>query len=143
METHGSLHSPPGARRSRATAFGTTAQRATPLPPSAAEVHAGSSGAGGLKVIKQVRPDLIILDVMMDTVTEGIYVSYEIRSQDPKSEYHEFSRIPIIMLTAISQKMGMKFSPEKDGEYLPIDEFVEKPIRIESLLEKVKKLLPK
>jgi hypothetical protein len=39
--------------------------------------------------------------------------------------------------------MGMTFSPEKDGEYLPIDEFVEKPLRIESLLEKVKKLLPK
>jgi len=107
------------------------------------EVHAASSGAEGLKVIKQVRPDLIILDVMMDTVTEGFHVSYELRSQDPKSEYHEFSKIPIIMLTAISQKMGMKFSPEKDGEYLPIDEFVEKPIRIESLLEKIKKLLPK
>jgi CheY-like chemotaxis protein len=107
------------------------------------EVHAASSGAEGLKVVKQVRPDLIILDVMMDTVTEGFHVSYELRSQDPKSEYHEFSKIPIIMLTAISQKMGMKFSPEKDGEYLPIDEFVEKPIRIESLLEKVKKLLPK
>jgi hypothetical protein len=37
----------------------------------------------------------------------------------------------------------MKFSPEKDGEYLPVDEFVEKPIRIESLLEKVKNLLPR
>ena len=79
----------------------------------------------------------------MDTVTEGFHVSYELRSQDPKSEYHECSKIPIILLTSISQKTGMKFSPEKDGEYLPIDEFVEKPIRIESLLEKVKKLLPK
>ncbi len=107
------------------------------------EVHAASSGDEGLRVIKQVRPDLIILDVMMDTVTEGFHVSYELRSQDPKSEYHEFSKIPIIMLTAISQKTGMKFSPEKDGEYLPVDEFVEKPIRIESLLEKVEKLLSK
>jgi len=107
------------------------------------EVHAASSGTEGLKVIKQVHPDLIILDVMMDTVTEGFHVSYELRNQDPKSEYHEFSKTPIIMLTSISQKMGMTFSPEKDGEYLPIDEFVEKPLRIESLLEKVKKLLLK
>ena len=107
------------------------------------EVHAASSGAEGLKVIKQVRPDLIILDVMMDTVTEGFHVSYELRNQDPKSEYHEFSKTPILMLTSISQKTGMKFSPEKDGEYLPIDEFVEKPLRIESLLEKAKKLLQK
>jgi CheY-like chemotaxis protein len=107
------------------------------------EVHAASNGAEGLRVIKRVRPDLIILDVMMDTVTEGFHVSYELRDQDPKSEYREFSKIPIIMLTSISQKMRMKFSPEKDGEYLPVDEFVEKPIRVESLLEKVKKLLPK
>jgi CheY-like chemotaxis protein len=107
------------------------------------EVHAASNGAEGLRVIKRVRPDLIILDVMMDTVTEGFHVSYELRDKDPKSEYREFSKIPIIMLTSISQKMGMKFSPEKDGEYLPVDEFVEKPIRVESLLEKVKKLLPK
>jgi hydrogenase maturation protease len=105
------------------------------------EVHAASSGAEGLKVIKQVRPDLIILDVMMDTVTEGFHVSYELRNQDPRSEYHEFNKVPIIMLTSISQKTGMTFSPEKDGEYLPIDEFVEKPLRVEFLLEMVKKLL--
>lgn len=107
------------------------------------EVHAASNGADGLRIIKEVHPDLIILDVMMDTITEGFQVSYQLRSQDPKSEYHEFSKVPIIMLTSISQKTGMTFSPEKDGEYLPIDEFVEKPLRVESLLDKVKKLLPK
>ena len=107
------------------------------------EVHAALSGAEGLRVIKQVHPDLIILDVMMDTVTEGFHVSYELRNQDPKSEYHEFAKTPILMLTSISQKTGVRFSSKKDGEYLPIDEFVEKPLRIESLLEKVKKLLLK
>ena len=107
------------------------------------EVYAASNGTDGLRVIKEVHPDLIILDVMMDTITEGFQVSYQLRSQDPKSEYQEFSKIPIIMLTGISQKMHMRFSPEKDGEYLPVDEFVEKPIRVESLVEKVKKLLKK
>jgi DNA-binding response OmpR family regulator len=107
------------------------------------EVHAASSGGEGLKLIKQVRPDLIILDVMMDTITDGFHVSYELRSQDPKSEYREFSKVPIIMLTGISQQMGMAFSPEKDGEYLPVDEFVEKPLRVELLVEKVRKLLTK
>jgi CheY-like chemotaxis protein len=107
------------------------------------EVYAASNGTDGLRVIKEVHPDLIILDVMMDTITEGFQVSYQLRSQDPESEYQAFSKIPIIMLTGISQKMDMKFSPEKDGEYLPVDEFVEKPIRVESLVEKVKKLLKK
>ena len=107
------------------------------------EVYAASNGTDGLRVIKEVHPDLIILDVMMDTITEGFQVSYQLRSQDPESEYRAFAKIPIIMLTGISQKMDMKFSPEKDGEYLPVDEFVEKPIRVESLVGKVKKLLKK
>jgi CheY-like chemotaxis protein len=107
------------------------------------EVHAALNGTEGLRIIKEIHPDLIILDVMMDTITEGFHVSYQLRSQDPKSEYQEFSKIPIIMLTGIPQKMDMKFSPEEDGEYLPVDEFVEKPIRVESLLEKVKKLIQK
>ena len=113
------------------------------LEANSYEVYAASNGTEGLRIIKEVHPDLIILDVMMDTITEGFQVSYQLRSQDPKSEYQEFSKIPIIMLTGISEKMHMKFSPEKDGEYLPVDEFVEKPIRVESLLEKVKKLLKK
>ena len=105
------------------------------------EVYSASNGTEALRLVKEIRPDLIILDVMMDTITEGFQVSYQLRSPDPKSEYKEFSKIPIIMLTGVSQKMHMKFSPEQDGDYLPVDEFLEKPIRIEPLLDRIKKLL--
>jgi len=47
------------------------------------------------------------------------------------------------MLTGISQKTHMKFSPQADEDYLPVDEFIEKPILLEALLEKVKKLIQK
>ena len=105
------------------------------------DVFSAGNGAEGLKLVKEIRPDLIILDVMMDTATEGFQVSYQLRSKDPKSEYREFSQTPIIMMTGISQKLHMKFSPEQDGDYLPVDEFLEKPVRVDSLLEKIKKLL--
>ncbi|MFH1624057.1 MAG: response regulator [Pseudomonadota bacterium] len=105
------------------------------------DVFSAENGTGGLRMVKEIRPDLIILDVMMDTITEGFQVSYQLRSQDPESEYRNYSKIPIIMLTGISQQMHMKFSPKTDGDYLPVDEFLEKPIRIEPLLEKVKELL--
>jgi len=39
--------------------------------------------------------------------------------------------------------MHMKFSPETDEDYLPVDEFVEKPIQLDTLLEKVKNLIKK
>jgi len=107
------------------------------------EVLSAKNGTEGLRMVKEIHPDLIILDVMMDTVTEGFQVSYQLRSRDPQSEYREYSHIPILMLTGISQKTDMKFSPEADEDYLPVEEFMEKPIRFEALLEKVKKLIQK
>jgi CheY-like chemotaxis protein len=105
------------------------------------DVFSAGNGTEGLKLVKEIHPDLIILDVMMDTATEGFQVSYQIKSNDPKSEYREFCRTPIIMMTGVSQQMHMKFSPKQDGDYLPVDEFLEKPVRIDPLLEKIKKLL--
>ncbi len=107
------------------------------------EVETADNGSEGLDKIRPFHPDLIILDVMMDTITEGFQVSQKLRSPDPRSEYRAVSDIPILMLSGISKKMNMAFSPEKDEGYLPVDEFVEKPIRLESLLEKVKELLKK
>jgi len=105
------------------------------------DVFSAGNGTEGLKLVKEIHPDLIILDVMMDTATEGFQVSYQLKSNDPKSEYREFCRTPIIMMTGVSQQMHMKFSPKQDGDYLPVDEFLEKPVRIDPLLEKIKKLL--
>jgi len=105
------------------------------------EVHSAQNGNEGLALVKRIHPDLIILDVMMDSITEGFQVSQQLRSPDPQSEYRAYSNIPILMLTGVSQKMHMKFSPHDDGDYLPVDEFVDKPIRLEFLLEKIKKLI--
>ncbi len=107
------------------------------------KVFTAANGTEGLKQIKAIKPDLIILDVMMDTVTEGFQVSYQLRNPDPKSEYAPFSKIPILMLTAIVEKKHMKFSPKADGDFLPVDDFVEKPIRPQVLLDKVKKMISK
>lgn len=104
-------------------------------------VFSAASGTEGLRMVKEVLPNLIILDVMMDSITEGIQVSQQLRSRDPQSEYRAYSNIPILMLTGISEKMHMKFSPKEDKDYLPVDEFMEKPIRFEALLEKIKTLL--
>ena len=105
------------------------------------KVYHAKNGTEGLKLVKEINPNLIILDVMMDSITEGFQVSYQLKSKEANSEYREFSHIPILMLTGISQKMHMKFSPQADEDYLPVDEFMEKPIRLEALLERVKKLI--
>jgi CheY-like chemotaxis protein len=105
------------------------------------QVYSAASGADGLKKVKEVHPDLIILDVMMDYTTEGFQVSLQLRSPDPDSEYAPYQDIPILMLTALHSTTPLRFGPDED--YLPVDDFVEKPLEPSALVEKVEKLLGK
>ncbi|MCK5328152.1 MAG: response regulator, partial [Candidatus Latescibacteria bacterium] len=98
-----------------------------------------SNGKEGLEKVKEVNPDLLILDVMMDSDTEGFQVSYKLKTPEP--EYAAYAKLPILMVTAIGKMKGMQFSPKKDEGFLPVDDFVEKPIQPRVLLEKVKTLI--
>jgi DNA-binding response OmpR family regulator len=110
-----------------------------PLEATGYEVFHALSGQECLELVKQVKPDLIILDVMMETTTAGFQVSLELRSPDPQSEYAEYRHVPILMLTAIHTTTSLRFGP--DEAYLPVDDFVEKPIDPDVLLEKVQALI--
>jgi CheY-like chemotaxis protein len=103
------------------------------------EVLEAENGKAGVKVLREDKPDLIILDVMMDTATEGFQLALKLRNPDPASDYVEFKDIPILMLTAIHSTTPLKFEP--DIEYLPVELFVDKPIDPDDLLGKVEWLL--
>ncbi len=105
------------------------------------EVDEAPNSVTGLEKIKAERPDLIVLDVMMDSTTEGFQTALKLRSPDPKSEYADFADIPIIMLTAIHDTTSVRFAP--DADYLPVDNFVEKPVDPDALIQKVEALLAK
>lgn len=107
-----------------------------PLQAAGFQVSRAASGDEGLKQVKAINPDLIILDVMMDTTTAGFQVSLTLRSPDPKSEYAAYNKIPILMLTAIHQTTPLRFGPDK--EYLPVDAFIEKPIEPKELVAQVR-----
>jgi len=93
------------------------------------------SGEEGLKKLKEERPDLIILDVMMETKTEGFQLALKLRNPDPTSEFAKFKDIPILMLTAIHSTTPLRFEPDID--YLPVELFVDKPIKPDDLIGKV------
>ena len=103
------------------------------------QVIEAKNGAEGLEKVKAEEPDLIILDVMMDTTTEGFQLALKLRSPDPKSEFAQYSDIPILMLTAIHTTTPLRFGPEDD--YLPVDDFIDKPIDPDQLVSKVEELL--
>jgi CheY-like chemotaxis protein len=112
-----------------------------PLEASGHSVAEARNGSEGLKRIREQRPDLIVLDVMMDSATEGFQLALNLRSREPDSEYAAFRDIPILMLTAIHTTTPLRFGPEED--YLPVDDFVEKPIDPDILVKKVTALLKK
>ena len=103
------------------------------------EVIEANSGAQGIDMIKAERPDLIILDVMMETKTEGFQMALKLHSPDPTSEFVEYKDIPILMLTAIHSTTPLRFEPDID--YLPVELFVDKPIELEDLVGKVEWML--
>ncbi|GAB4541881.1 MAG: hypothetical protein Kow0063_33180 [Anaerolineae bacterium] len=93
----------------------------------------------GLAMLQAERPDLIILDVMMETHTEGFQLALKLRSPDPTSELAPFKDIPILMLTAIHSTTPLRFEPDID--YLPVELFVDKPVDPEDLISKVEWIL--
>jgi DNA-binding response OmpR family regulator len=103
-------------------------------------VPAYSTKDGFAKVTEE-KPDLIILDVMMDRKAAGFIFARKLRRD---AQYSEVSKTPILMLTAIREKTGFFFPGEiKDDYFLPVDEFVEKPVKAERLVAIVDGLLKK
>ncbi|OGO03392.1 MAG: hypothetical protein A2Y72_02050 [Chloroflexi bacterium RBG_13_53_26] len=100
------------------------------------QVSAASDGDEGLRKVKEVRPDLIILDVIMPT-KDGFTVCEQLK-KDP-----QFSEIPVIMLTSFAEKRGECNIPVSAGLTLEAEAYLDKPASPEKLLDQVKKLLSK
>lgn len=103
------------------------------------EVFAAFNGEEGLTRVKEVNPDLVVLDVMMDTRTEGFHVSLRLRDRSPDSEFAAWRNVPILMLTSIHQTTRLRFGPDED--YLPVNALLEKSVRFDVILEKIEELV--
>jgi len=102
------------------------------------DVAVAHSGADGLKALRTERPDLVVLDVMMETDTAGFEVADVIRSRRETSKYREFRDVPIVILTAIDQVTNSRFSMDQSDSFLPgTNEFMTKPVDIDELLAKI------
>ena len=83
-------------------------------------------------------PDLAILDVMFP---EDASAGFEL-ARLMRHEKEQLKNIPILMLTAINTKFPLGFgSKDIDEEWMPVTEFLEKPVDFDVLREKVAKLL--
>lgn len=91
----------------------------------------------GLKKIREVKPDLLILDaLLMMNDKSGLQLPTEVRKEPG------IAHIPILMITAINDgQTGAEFAPGTEDANIPIDGFINKPARPEELYRQVARLL--
>ena len=85
----------------------------------------------------QDKPDILILDVMFpENPAGGFDLARKIRQTDA------VRNLPVILLTAINQEFPMDFSSQDiDQDWIPVQDFIEKPVEISNLLKKIRQLL--
>ncbi len=96
-------------------------------------VRAAYNVQEGMTAIADQMPELLVLDVMMDSPDDGIVMAQTLRRQGFDA--------PILMLTSISKVTGMAYG--QDSEMVPVDVFQEKPVPPKKLLSLVDELLKK
>jgi len=93
-----------------------------------------STVSEGLELARALRPDVVLLDIIMETATDGILFSRQLR-QDPLIKH-----TPILAVSSIPGPGGLPYSPRADEELLPVDGFLQKPVEVEVLLRRVEEL---
>ncbi|MGQ9492311.1 MAG: response regulator [Anaerolineae bacterium] len=104
------------------------------LEPNGYQVISAASGDEGLAKVKSEQPDLVILDVIMASVLDGLQMSQRMQ------ENPAHKRIPILMVTSIANTDYAALFPT--DEYIHIDGFLSKPVAPDVLLKRVSELLP-
>ncbi|UCF14661.1 MAG: response regulator [Phycisphaerales bacterium] len=90
----------------------------------------------GMRSIRNEKPDLAILDVMMASWQDGFEMSRELKS-DP-----ELRDIPILVLTSVKDRTGIDFKSDAgDPAWLPVQGFLDKPVESGALLAEIERLL--
>lgn len=95
------------------------------------DVVSAGDGKDGVAKAKQEKPDIILLDVMMTTKSEGFDVARELNNDA------NLKGTPVIMLTGVRKEMNLPFGFEPDQDWLPVKAFLEKPVKPETLLKTI------
>ena len=94
-------------------------------------VISAENGEKGFESAKIDTPDIIILDVMMTTKTEGFNAARNLHEEPLTKD------IPVIMVTGIRKDMNLPFGFEANDDWLPVKTLIEKPVKPDVLLKVV------
>jgi two-component system, OmpR family, alkaline phosphatase synthesis response regulator PhoP len=98
-------------------------------------VMTAHDGASGLELAKKIHPNVMILDVMMATQTEG----FEIARKIPQTP--ELQGLHVLLVTGVTKDLHLPFGFEPDETWLPVERVLEKPIDPNRLLAEIQKVI--
>lgn len=98
------------------------------------QVISAADGEQGLRAMRQEQPDLVILDVMMSGILDGLNATMQMRAE------RGLKRTPILMISSITSSDYAAMFPT--DEYIPVETFLSKPVGPDRLLDEVRRLLP-
>ncbi len=99
------------------------------------EVITATNIAVAQEIVEKGKVDLIVLDVMIEGDSDGFNFAIFLKGKE------EFKNIPIILATAVNQRTKFKFDLERDGDFMPVEKFMEKPIDPDDLIVTIRGLL--
>jgi CheY-like chemotaxis protein len=93
------------------------------------EVKTAEEGQKGLALIRRERPDVVLVDVMMETLFSGFELCKQLRMDDYLKD------IPIIGISGMADELGIDYKQWPDYAYFKPDEFLDKPVDKQKLLQ--------
>jgi CheY-like chemotaxis protein len=90
----------------------------------------------GLDAARREKPDIILLDIIMETTTDGFQFCREAR-RDPYIKH-----TPILGISAIEKVIGVHYPQDFDPDLFPVDGYLSKPVTAEKLFAELKRLIP-
>ena len=103
-------------------------------------VSAANPTEGKEKILKE-KPDLILLDIMMDSLFDGFSLCHNIKTA---KEFKDVKDTPIIFVSAVKEMTGSRFQfkGEEEGLIGP-DDYIDKPVKPDDLIARIERLLQK
>ena len=99
------------------------------------EVMSAANGDEALAVLDHCRPALVIMDIMMKGILDGLHASWQIQANP------ELRNLPILMISSIADSHYAEMFPT--DENIPADNFLSKPVSPDRLIQEVNRLLQK
>ena len=111
------------------------------LESAAFEFISAENAEKGMKMVKSEEPDLILLDIMMDSLFDGFSMCHTLKTS---KEYRAYRHIPVIFISAVKKIAGTRFTfSGSDHGMAGPDDYIDKPVDPENLLNRIKKQLEK